>query len=170
VPGGNKQILANTMTLVDTGTAGTGTLAISGTGKLTLTDASTRFSSIAVTNSTAVDLDAVVVSNKGAAISGGAGSLKATGATGGTEVVVVSLGATAGSATPFAIADTAEVVIDGTTFTYTVAGAAASTATVATGLAALINAGATGVVATASGGNVVLTKARPFLCDGIPVS
>ncbi|NMQ07229.1 hypothetical protein E4Q08_19285 [Candidatus Accumulibacter phosphatis] len=160
--GGNKQILANTMTLVDTGTAGTGTLAISGTGKLTLTDASTRFSSIAVTNSTAVDLDAVVVSNKGAAISGGAGSLKATGATGGTEVVVVSLGATAGSATPFAIADTAEVVIDGTTFTYTVAGAAASTATVATGLAALINAGATGVVATASGGNVVLTKAALF--------
>jgi len=176
--GGSQQPAANTMTLVDTASAGTGTLAISGQGKLTLTDTTTRFSKIDVTNSTAVDVSAVTASNAGVAITGSTGSLKAVGAAGGTQVSKIVLDGT--TTKTFAVGDTWVVQLSDTntavSFTYTAA-AADTMATAGAFMAAAINAGATtgpvvlvgvnpGVAATNSNGSLVLTKAGTFQAYG----
>lgn len=171
--GGNQQPTANTMTLLDTGTVGTGTLAISGQGKLTLTDTTTRVTSINVTNTSTVDVTGVVASNKGVAITGGTASVKAVGATGGTEVASIALDGT--GVKKFAIGDTWVVKIAGETFTYTAAAAdtmaqaatymaAALTAYATTGPVAKTGAGVapTALSVTASGGNLALTSTAAF--------
>jgi hypothetical protein len=179
VSNGATKTTVNSMTLTDTGSAGTGTLAISGAGKMTLTDSTTRFSKIDVTNSNTVVVDAVAVSNTGAAITGGAGSLSATGATGGTQVAKIVLDGT--TTKTFAVGSVWTVSLSNTstavTFTYT----AAATDTMATAtayMAAAINAGATtgpvvlvgvnpAVTASSSGGSLVLSKAAPFQVYGV---
>ena len=155
VSNGATKTVANSMTLADTTSTGTGTLAISGTGKLTLNDATTFATKIDVTNSNTVDITGVAASNKGVAITGGTGALSAKGAVGGTELVLVSItGNTANAATVTA-------TINGTTVTYTNGtGGTVDAVAAATGLAAAITAGAiAGVTATASGSNVLIQKA-----------
>ncbi|MEI7993314.1 MAG: hypothetical protein WCH01_00285 [Methylococcaceae bacterium] len=174
---GNQQPTVNTMTLADTGSAGTGTLAISGQGKLTLTDnglTATRFSSITDTSTATVNVNAVTVSNIGAAITGGTASLLATGATGGTQVSTVVLDGT--TTKTFAIGNTWTVNVSNTNTAVNFVYTAAATDTIATAaayMAAAINAGATtgpviltganpAITATASGGNLTLVKTAPF--------
>ena len=175
----------NSITLNGVGSAGTGTLTVSGTGKMTVTDngtTATRFSAITSTDTAAVDVSAVVVSNAGAAIVGGAGALTASGAAGGTEVVKVTFGTT-GIAAPFIIGDVSVVNVGGAIYTYTVAVANASAATAATAFAAAITAGITtgqvvktgganpaGLVATASGVNLVLTDPVAAGAAAVPVT
>lgn len=165
---GGDAATPNTLTLANIGSAGSATLAVSGSAMLTLTDANTGFSKIDVTNTSNVVLTNVVASPAGVAITGGSGKLTAVGAAGGTQVVKTTLDGT--GAKTFAIGDTWVVTVNGETFTYTAA-ATDSMATAAAYMSAALTAFATtgpvakagavaapaAFVAVSSGANLIMT-------------
>lgn len=178
--------VGNTATINGVASNGAATLTVGGASSLTLI-ANTGFTSINASGNTGatVDVTAANVSNAGATFTGGAAKLVATGSNDATVKALVTL---AGSAAPnWAAGENVVVNIDGTTFTFvTAAGQTATAAQIASVLAShiqgntatgtttnlVVNAvtlgtvtqtgAAVGVGATASGGNIVLSKAGAF--------